>query len=91
MRHNPVLLLLATVFAGGAIIFAADKYLNPANDPAAALAIQPTYANIQFASNDATEDFAAEENQNGDSRHNRYDPVAAMEAEVAAQLNQIRE
>jgi hypothetical protein len=84
MRQNSVLtLLLATVFAGGAIVYAAEKFLYPDNDAIAAMVIAPTYADLQLASNDLSEEDGADSNLD---IINRYDPEAAVAAAMAEQL-----
>ena len=89
MRQNSVLtLLLTTVFAGGAIVYAAEKFLYPENDAIAAMIVAPTYADLQLASNDLSEEADADSNL---AIINQYDPEAAMETAMAEQLESLNE
>ena len=84
MRQNSVLhLLLATIFAGSGIVFAADKFLYPEIDIPGSRAVQPTYVNIQLAANDTTMQTNAEDRE---TRRNRFNPALTIEAAMAEQL-----
>ena len=88
MRQKSVLpLLLATMFAGGAIVFAAEKFLYPEIDIQGSVAVQPTYVDVQLAANDEPTPTEAEDRQ---TRRNRFNPELALQAAMAEQLEPTR-